>query len=96
MASSWLDPEDLGDGRTRAAYSLEADPGALLMRFLKGALQEKMRAVLIKGRPAELKARTERRRRLRRVDAAVVRQSCRDCRCERRGRGADDALAREA
>ncbi len=51
--------EDLGDGRTRATYSLRADPGALLSRFLKGALEEKMRAILIEGRPAELKARAE-------------------------------------
>ncbi|HEX4344941.1 MAG TPA: SRPBCC family protein [Solirubrobacteraceae bacterium] len=52
--------EDLGDGRTRATYELEADPGALLARFLKGALEEKMRAILIDGRPRELKARAER------------------------------------
>jgi ribosome-associated toxin RatA of RatAB toxin-antitoxin module len=51
--------EDLGASRTRASYALEADPGALLSRFLKGALEEKMRAVLIEGRPAELKARAE-------------------------------------
>ena len=58
MTGSWQ-LEDLGDGRTRATYSLQADPGALLSRFLKGALEEKMRAVLIEGRPAELKARAE-------------------------------------
>jgi len=51
--------EDLGDGRTRATYALQADPGALLSRFLKGALEEKLRAVLIDGRAAELKARAE-------------------------------------
>jgi len=59
MSGSWQ-LEDLGAGRTRAAYTLEADPGALLARFLKGALEEKMRAVLIDGRPAELKTRAER------------------------------------
>ncbi len=58
MSGSWQ-LEDLGDGRTRAAYSLQADPGKLLSRFIKGALEEKMRAVLIEGRPAELKARAE-------------------------------------
>jgi carbon monoxide dehydrogenase subunit G len=58
MAGSWQ-LEDLGGGRTRVAYTLQADPGALLARFLKGALEEKMRAVLIDGRPAELKARAE-------------------------------------
>ncbi len=59
MAGSWQ-LEDLGGGRTRATYSLQADPGALLGRFIKGALEEKMRAVLIEGRPPELKARAER------------------------------------
>lgn len=51
--------EDLGGARTRATYALHADPGALLSRFLKGALEEKLRAVLIEGRAAELKARAE-------------------------------------
>jgi carbon monoxide dehydrogenase subunit G len=58
MIGSWQ-LEDLGDGRTRAVYTLHADPGALLSRFLKGALEEKLRARLIEGRPAELKARAE-------------------------------------
>jgi carbon monoxide dehydrogenase subunit G len=60
MTGSWQ-LEDLGDGRTRAVYTLHADPGALLARFLKGALEEKLRARLIESRPAELKARAERR-----------------------------------
>jgi len=59
MTGSWQ-LEDLGDARTRAVYTLHADPGALLSRFLKGALEEKLRARLIEGRPAELKARAER------------------------------------
>jgi carbon monoxide dehydrogenase subunit G len=58
MRGSWQ-LEDLGDGRTRATYALQADPGALLARFLKGALEQKMRGILIEGRPAELKARAE-------------------------------------
>jgi uncharacterized membrane protein len=59
LAGSWQ-LEDLGAGRTRATYTLQADPGALLTRFLKGALEQRMRALLIEGRPAELKARVER------------------------------------
>lgn len=59
LAGSWR-LEDLGDGRTRATYELRADPGALLSRFLKGGLEQKMRAILIEGRPKELKARAER------------------------------------
>jgi carbon monoxide dehydrogenase subunit G len=58
MSGSWR-LEDLGAGRTRVAYALQADPGALLARFLKGALEQKMRAILIDGRPAELKAQAE-------------------------------------
>ena len=58
MHGSWQ-LEDLGDGRTRATYALHADPGVLLSRFIKGALEEKLRTLLIEGRPAELKARAE-------------------------------------
>lgn len=58
MAGSWQ-LEDTGDGRTRATYNLDGDPGVLMGRFLKGALEEKLRGVLIDGRPAELKARVE-------------------------------------
>jgi len=58
LRGSWQ-LEDLGGGRTRATYTLHADPGALLSRFVKGALEEKLHAVLIEGRAAELKARAE-------------------------------------
>lgn len=58
MHGSWQ-LVDLGGGRTRATYALQADPGALLSRFIKGALEERLRALLIDGRPAELKARAE-------------------------------------
>jgi uncharacterized membrane protein len=58
MQGSWL-LEDAGGGRTRATYTLHGDPGALMGRFLKGALAEKVRGVLIDGRPGELKARAE-------------------------------------
>ncbi len=58
MAGSWQ-LEDLGAGRTRVTYALDADPGALLSRFVKGALEEKLRRMLIEGRPAELKVRAE-------------------------------------
>lgn len=59
MTGSWA-LADLGDGRTRATYALDADPGVLLSRFIKGALEEKLRGMLVDGRPAELKARAER------------------------------------
>jgi carbon monoxide dehydrogenase subunit G len=59
LSGSWR-LEDLGDGRTRAEYAIDADPGVLLSRFIKGALEQKLRGLLIDGRPAELKARAER------------------------------------
>ena len=59
LTGSWQ-LEALKGDRTRATYALDADPGALLSRFVKGALEEKLRAVLIEGRPAELKSRAER------------------------------------
>jgi carbon monoxide dehydrogenase subunit G len=59
MTGSW-ELEDLGGDRTRATYALHADPGVLLSRFIKGALEEKLRSRMIDGRPAELKARAER------------------------------------
>jgi carbon monoxide dehydrogenase subunit G len=58
MQGSWR-LEEVGDGRTRATYTLDGDPGALMSRFLKGALEQKIRGILIDGRPGELKARVE-------------------------------------
>jgi len=58
MHGSWR-LEDAGGGRTRATYTLDGDPGALMGRFLKGALEQKIRGILIDGRPGELKARVE-------------------------------------
>jgi uncharacterized membrane protein len=58
MDGSWR-LEDAGGGRTLATYTLDGDPGALMARFLKGALEEKLRGILIDGRPGELKARVE-------------------------------------
>lgn len=58
MEGSWQ-LEDAGDGRTRATYTLDGDPGVLMGRFLKGALEERIRGILIEGRPGELKARVE-------------------------------------
>ena len=35
--------EDLGDGRTRATYALESDPGRLLGMLLRGPVQDKVK-----------------------------------------------------
>ena len=51
--------EDLGDGRTRATYELEAEPGGFLNMLVKGAVEERLREVLVLQLPGELKARAE-------------------------------------
>ena len=58
MAGSW-ELEDLGDGRTRATYAMDADPGAMLGMLLRGPVEQRMREILVDARPAELKARAE-------------------------------------
>lgn len=51
--------EDLGEGRTRATYSLEGDPGRMLGMLIRGPVEAAARAVLVNARPGELKARVE-------------------------------------
>lgn len=51
--------EDLGEGRTRATYRLDADPGRVLGLIIRGPVQDATRAVFINGRPGELKRRVE-------------------------------------
>ncbi len=51
--------DDLGDGRTRATYALEVDPGSVLGFLLNAERKEKLRAQLVDARPGELKARVE-------------------------------------
>lgn len=51
--------EDLGDGRTRASYELEVDPGGVIGFLLNAERKEKLRALLVDARPNELKARVE-------------------------------------
>ena len=41
--------EDLGDGRTRAVYSLEGDPGRMLGLLLRGPVEGKVKEFLTKG-----------------------------------------------
>ena len=52
--------EDLGHGRTRASYRLDADPGRMLGLVLRGPVEAATRAILVNGRPGELKRRVER------------------------------------
>ena len=51
--------EDLGDGRTRATYSLAADPGRMLGMLLRGPAEGKVRDFLLAGAAEGLKARAE-------------------------------------
>ena len=55
--------EDLGDGRTRATYKLDADPGRLLGMLIKGPVEAATRAIFVNGRPGELKRLLEQRSR---------------------------------
>ena len=51
--------EDLGDGRTRATYRLDADPGRVLGLVIRGPVEAATRAIFVNGRPGELKRRVE-------------------------------------
>jgi hypothetical protein len=51
--------EDLGDGRTRASYTLDADPGRMLGLVIRGPVEAAARSILVSGRPGELKRRVE-------------------------------------
>jgi hypothetical protein len=58
VEGSWM-LEDLGDGRTRATYTLDADPGRVLGMLIRGPVESAVRAMLVNARPGELKARVE-------------------------------------
>jgi carbon monoxide dehydrogenase subunit G len=58
VEGSWT-LEDLGDERTRATYTLDADPGRVLGMMIRGPVEAAARAVLVNARPGELKARVE-------------------------------------
>ena len=49
--------EDLGDGRTRATYRLEGDPGRMLGLLIRGPIEDRLRDLLVGGRPEELRQR---------------------------------------
>lgn len=58
LSGSWR-LQDLGDGRTRATYQLDANPGGVLNFFLNDERVGKLRETLVDVRPGELKARAE-------------------------------------
>jgi hypothetical protein len=51
--------EPIGDGRTRATYELDADPGRVLGMVIRGPVESAVRAALVNARPGELKERVE-------------------------------------
>ena len=58
---SW-ELEDLGEGRTRATYRLEAELGRVLGLVIRGPLVDVLRGQLVGARAGELKKRVERSR----------------------------------
>jgi carbon monoxide dehydrogenase subunit G len=58
VEGSW-EMKDLGEGRTRATYTLDADPGRVLGMLIRGPVEAAARAMLVNARPGELKKRVE-------------------------------------
>ncbi len=58
LSGSWT-VEDLGDGRTKATYQLDVNPGGVLNFLLNAERIGKLRETLVDVRPGELKARAE-------------------------------------
>jgi uncharacterized membrane protein len=55
----WWAFEDLGGGRTRATYALEADPGRVLGLLLRGPAEAKVRDFLVGNAADGLKQKAE-------------------------------------
>ena len=58
VEGSWV-LEDLGEGRTRATYNLDADPGRMIGMLIRGPVEGAVRSMLVGSRPDELKKRVE-------------------------------------
>jgi uncharacterized membrane protein len=57
--TGWWSFEDIGGGRTRATYGLEADPGRMLGLLLRGPAEAKVRDFLLGGAAEGLKQKAE-------------------------------------
>jgi uncharacterized membrane protein len=57
--TGWWSFEDLGDGRTRATYGLEADPGRMLGMLLRGPAESRVRDFLLGNAAEGLKEKAE-------------------------------------
>ncbi len=58
VEGSW-ELEDLGEGRTRATYTIDADPGRVLGMLIRGPVEAATRAIFLNGRSEELKRYVE-------------------------------------
>lgn len=58
LTGSWAF-EDLGDGRTRATYALDADPGRMLGMLIRGPIEGQVRDFLLGGAAEGLKQHAE-------------------------------------
>lgn len=58
VEGAWI-LEDLGNGRTRATYTLDSDPGRVLGMLLRGPAEAAVMALLVNARPGELKQYVE-------------------------------------
>jgi uncharacterized protein YndB with AHSA1/START domain len=58
LVGNW-ELEDLGEGRTRATYSLRSDPGRILGMLLRGPVESKVKEHLTKSAAEGLKAEAE-------------------------------------
>jgi uncharacterized membrane protein len=58
LTGRW-DLEELGDQRTRATYSLRADPGRILGLLLRGPVESKVKELLTRGAAEGLKEHAE-------------------------------------
>ena len=59
--NGWWNFEDLGEGRTRASYGLDVDPGRMLGMLLRGPVQDQVRNFLLGGAAEGLKKQAESR-----------------------------------
>jgi uncharacterized membrane protein len=57
--NGWWDFEELGEGRTRASYGLDVDPGRMLGMLLRGPVQDQVRNFLLGGAAEGLKKQAE-------------------------------------
>jgi uncharacterized membrane protein len=57
--NGWWDFEELGEGRTRASYGLDVDPGRMLGMLLRGPVQDQVRNFLLGGAAEGLKQQAE-------------------------------------